>query len=187
MQTQLSISNQTSRLRAEISAIADTPKANGEMASKAAVALIACWPGQQAQDPMVAKAYMRALTELLLGQDLDVIQSLLGDFVRKQDFLPSVAKVADFIDGKMQPKRSRIDWCMAQLEILEREAEPDVPEEERRRNLQMLKDVSQLIKDTANTTRRASPPLPAWQATEEEAIKGRAEGLKNLEAMRKTG
>jgi hypothetical protein len=184
MKNQVSSLNRISELRAEISAIADVPKANGLLASKTALALIACWPGQQAQDPMVAKAYMRQLSELLVGQDHDVLNALLSDFVRKQDFLPTIAKISEFIEGKMDPKRSRIGWYLDEIALLEREAEPEVPEEERRRNLEKLKAVSKVIKDTANAMRRASPPLPAWHATEEEAQKGRLEALAYNDAMR---
>ncbi len=118
---------------------------------------------------------------------MDVLASLLNPktgLVSRLKWLPTIAEVSNFIEEKMDPKRSRIGWYLDEIAVLEREAEPEVPEEERRRNLQMLKDVSRVIKDTAVATRRASPPLPAWQATEEEAQKGRLEALGYNDAMR---
>jgi hypothetical protein len=190
MPQQLSTSTRIGELKAEIALIANCPKATGEMAAKTAGALIACYPSQRAQDPQAEKVYQRQMIELMMGADVDVLAVLLNPkqgLVARLKWLPTLAEVSDFIEEKMEPKRSRIGWYLDEIAVLEREAEPDVPEEERRRNLQMLKDVSQLIKDTANATRRASPPMQAWQATEEEAIKGRAEGLKSLDAMRKSG
>jgi hypothetical protein len=187
MSQQLQISTRVSELKAEIAAIANCPKANNEAAAKAAGALIACYPSQRAQDPQAEKVYQRQLIELLIGADMDVVAAMLNPkngLVSRLKWLPTIAEVSGFIEEKMDPKRSRIGWYMDEIAVLERDAEPDVPEEERRRNLQMLKDVSQLIKDTAAATRRASPPLPAWHATEEEAQKGRLEALAYNDAMR---
>jgi hypothetical protein len=184
---QLSTSTRIDELKAEIAKIANCPKANGEMAAKTAGALIACYPSQRAQDPQAEKVYQRQLIELLVGVDMDVLAALLSPkngLVSRLKWLPTLAEVSDFIEEKMDPKRSRIGWYMDEIVVLEREAEPEVPEEERRRNLQMLKDVSKLIKDTAAATRRASTPLPAWHATEEEAQKGRLEALAYNDAMR---
>lgn len=169
---ELSTRARVSDLRAEIDAIANCPKANGETAAKTAVALVAAYPSQQAHDPIVAKAYMRQLTELLMGQDLDVLQALLGEFVRKHKFLPAVAEVADFIDSKMEPKRSRIGWYLDEIKAIEdRQAEEQVTPEERTRRADMLRNVSMVIRETAKATQRASStlgPLPQVERTMEE-------------------
>jgi hypothetical protein len=163
MKQQLSTSSRISELRKEIDAITQVPKANLETAAKTAVALVACWPGQQSPDPMVAKAYMRQMGELLVGQDLDVLQKLLGEFVRHHEFLPTIAKVADFIDSRMEPKRARIGFYLDEIASLERAAEERaVPAEERERRANMLRETAKVIRDTARakSMERANMPPP---------------------------
>jgi hypothetical protein len=181
MNKQLS-TNRLHELRKEIDAIANMPKANSETAAKAAVALVACWPGQQAQDEMVAKAYMRRLTELLIGQDIDVLQKLLDEFVRKQKFLPAIAEVEDFIDSKMEPKRSRISWYLDEIKALEeRDSVRMASPEERERQYQRAREVSRIIRETAQKKCVQNLP-PAIQMPDGKAAHAaRMEALANLE------
>lgn len=178
-------------LKAEISAIANVPKANSETAAKAVTLLLACYPNQQNPDERVAKAFVQQLINLCTGVDLDVLQAMIevnsgSSLVRqKPSFLPNAGEVAEWIDWKMEPKRSRIGWYLDEIKAIEdRHEEAKVTPEERMRRVDMLIKVSQVIRETSKVTQRASPPLKAWQATEIEAAPLRIEALRNLDAMR---
>jgi hypothetical protein len=126
----------------------------------------------------------------MMGADVDVLAAMLNPksgLVSRLKFLPTLAEVGEFIEEKMDPKRSRIGWYLDEIALLEREAEPEVPEDERRRNLQMLKDVNQIIKDTAAAKIKQTSSLSTWQATEEEAQEGRLKALEYHDAMKKAG
>jgi hypothetical protein len=174
-------------LKREIAAIANVPKANGEQAVMYAGALTASYPGQQAPDERVAAAYQRQLVETMIGVDIDVLESVLSPkygLVSRQKFLPAVAEVAEFIQAKMGRKAGSIGFMLDQIESIERAHEPQLSEDDRAANAKRLHDLASVIRQTAKAAQRANPPLPAWQATEEEAQRGRLEGLKALEAMR---
>lgn len=187
----LPASSRIEEINRAIAAIANVPKATREVALKAATALVASYPGQQSSDPIVAKAYMQQLVSVCTGVDLDVLQAMLDvnlstSLVRQErTFMPTPAKVAEWIDWKMQPKRSRIGWYLDEIAAIEKAAEEQaLPADERQARAEKLLKVSAEIRAAAKALRRASPKLDAWQATETEAAVGREEGLKRLEDMR---
>jgi hypothetical protein len=179
---QVSTINRPSELRAEIDAIANVPKANGELAAKTATALVAAYPSQQAQDPMVAKGYMRQLIELLVGQDVDVLAALLSQFARTHKFMPAVAEVADFIESKMEPKRARVGWYLDEIAAIERKHKDEaVTPDERAARADMLRKTAAVIRETV----RKKHAFPAWHAPEGADLdNARMEALANLEAGR---
>lgn len=178
MQERLPTFSRIAELKQEIAAIANVPKASSETALLAATKLVASYPGQQGSDPVVAKEYMRQIVNLCTGVDLDVLAVMIDvtistSLVRKEPtFLPTAAKVAEWIDWKMDPKRSRIGWYLDEIKsIEERETEEKVSPEERARRADMLRKVSQVIKDTAKAAQRASSTLgllPQVERTMEE-------------------
>jgi hypothetical protein len=141
-------------------------------------------------DPVLRATYKRQIVDRLAGIEISVLERMISakdGLVARLVHPPAIGEITDWLEMARAPMFRRIDLQLDEIKRLEQEAEPEVPEEERRRNLQMLKDVSQLIKDTAKATKRASPPLPAWVATEEEAKEGRVKALEYNDAMRKVG
>lgn len=160
-------------LREEISRIANAPKANSETAAKCVIMLLACWPGQQNPDQRVAAAFVQQLINLCTGVDVDVLQALVdprGNFVNKREFLPSIASVSDFIEGKMEPKASRIGWYLDEIALLERKVEPLISDEERTRRADMLRKTAVVIRETAKKL-TVQPPNPIQQDCRDELMR----------------
>lgn len=147
-------------LRAAVDAMANAPRSTPVAAVRYATILLACWPGQQSQDESVAKVYSRQMVDLLTGVELEILQALIdpkGGFVPKQKFLPSIAEVAGFIDGREGPKRDRIGVYLDEIKELERPPEPVVSDEERKRRADMLRKTADVIRRAAKATQRAAP------------------------------
>lgn len=159
-------------LRDEIAAITQVPKANGEFAAKCAVSLVACYPGQQSSDPNVAKVYFRQLTEAMIGQDVDVLHSMLDaktGLVSRKKFLPAISEVVEFIEEKMDPKRSRIGWYLDEIERLEQaEEQISIPQEVRDRQVKMARNVANEIRKAEKSMRGHG--FPPWQGDCREEI-----------------
>jgi hypothetical protein len=173
-------------LKAEINAIANVPKANELTAAKCVTALLACYPGQQNQDERVASAFVQQLKNLCTGVDVDVLQKLIdagssASLVRKHKWLPTISEVGDFIESRMEPKRVRIGFYLDEIAVLKREAEPQIPTDERQRRAQRLRDTATVIRQTARAL-EFTAPAPFKQMPEMEAAPRRLAALAYLEA-----
>lgn len=153
-------------LRKEIDAIANCPKASEETATKAVTLLLANYPGQQNPDPRIAQAMVRQMVNVCTGVDLDVLQAMIElksstSLLRQESsFLPNPAKVAEWIDWKMDPKRSRIGFYLDEIAMLERRSAPPPSEAERER---VEEGFAKLVADL-----KAKSPKhrPAWKPGE---------------------
>lgn len=170
-------------------AIANAPKADAEIGAKAALALVAQFPGQLSADDAIAQSFMRQLGSLMAGQDLDVLQAVLDP--RRSGFskfLPGLPEIAEVLESKMQPKLTSLGYIQDEIEKIEDAAAENAfhtSPEEREARLERWERIKAERQAVAKAVQRANPSsLEPWHATPEQA-KGRVQALKNLEAMTK--
>jgi hypothetical protein len=137
------------------------------------------------------------MAEACTGVPLPVLRDMVRPktgLLGKGRWMPSVSDVNDWIDAYQRKYQVTTGEPLAFREerffdrngrVIEGKtfSEPQTPEQ-RAAHAAMLDDLSSTLRATAEATKRSSPPLPAWVASEEEAIAGRAKGLAYLDSMR---
>jgi hypothetical protein len=187
----LPVISRVTELNHEISVIANCPKSDQRRAVEFAVALVACYPGHQWGDDMVAKAYMRQLSNCLAGVDLDVLAAMMNPktgLVSKLKKLPTIGDVSHWIEVAMEPKLTRIGWYLDEIKRIEdKRTEVEVTEEERERRLRVSKEVKAIMIETGRKLSGKTGPKATGQVDGPEANEARLRALKSLEAMRRGG
>jgi hypothetical protein len=137
------------------------------------------------------------MAETCTGVPLPVLREMVRPktgLLGKSRWMPSVSDVGDWIDAYQRKfqvtagepltfREERFFDCHGRVIEGKTFSEPLTPEE-RLEHASRLEELSSTLRAAAEATKRASPPLPAWVASEEEARDGRAKGMASLDSMR---
>jgi hypothetical protein len=135
-------------------------------------------------------AYRRQLQSAMIGEDVDVLLAMTDTktglpATHKGAWSPPIEAVRDFIDRKMDFKRSQIGWKVDEIEAIERRigVRPIATEDEREANVERLRHLARDIRNEGKPDWRSEPPQAAkvlpGQIHDSEALLA---SLKNLEA-----
>jgi hypothetical protein len=137
-------------------------------------------------------AYRRQLQSAIVGEDVDVLLAMTDTktglpATHKGAWSPPIEAIREFIDRKMEFKRSQIGWKMDEIEAIERRigAKPIASEDERAANVERLRRLAKEIRSEGKPDWRSEPmqavkALPG-QGHDPEALLA---SLANLDAMR---
>jgi hypothetical protein len=166
-----------------------------EEALKFVQILVSAYPPYQRQGDY--EVYLKMMAEACTGVPLPVLREMVRPktgLLGKSRWMPSVSDVSDWIEGYQrkfsvtsgEPLTFRKERFFDRNgRVIEGKtfSEPLTPGE-RAEHASRLEELSLTLRAAADAARRASPPLPAWVASEEDAIEGRAKGLAYLDSMR---
>lgn len=176
--------------REELTRLTDVPRANTEIASHYALALLASMNREShPNDPALRAIFKRQLVERLAGVEIFILDKMVDPthgFVSTLVFPPSIGEISEWIEAKREPMLRRIDLQMEEIRRLEESDAEAVTEEQRQRNHQMLADVSKVIKETAEAKRKQAMEAMGIEVRQVHDAGALLQSLTNLEDMRKT-